>query len=310
MSLDDQALGAGRDVTVSVCLPALDEEKTIGAICACIRRELMPGLVDELLVIDSGSKDGTAAAARTAGATVHHVNDISPLVRGGGKGEALWKSLAVARGDVVVWIDSDIRNFDAAFVSRLVEPFLASPELVMTKGYYRRPISIGDGIYTEQGGGRVTELALRPLLNLLTPELSEMVQPLSGEYAIRRDIARSLPFYAGYGVDIGLLVDVISAYGRKSIRQVDLGARVHENRSLRALGKTSFEVLAAFLERTADRGGLTLHRQLGTALCQFDDDHHPVVSNPQIRELPPWDSLEVDVAWLLEDGEEIVEAVA
>lgn len=297
------------DVTVSVCLPALDERETIGPICETIRCELMPKLVDEILVIDSGSKDGTADTARASGAAVHHVDDIAPRVPGGGKGEALWKSCVVARGDVVVWIDSDIHNFDAAFVSRLVEPFLTSPELIMTKGYYRRPIAIGDGTYADQGGGRVTELALRPLLSLLTPELSEIIQPLSGEYAIRRRVARSLPFYAGYGVDIGLLVDVIASHGLESIRQVDLGTRVHENRSLLALGQTSFEVLSAFIERVAVRGGLTLHRQLGTALRQFDGNHRSVVSNPQIRELPSWVSLEMEV--LLEVDDEIVpEAVA
>lgn len=283
--------GAGGAVTVSVCLPALDEQETIGLICESIRRELMPAIVDELLVIDSRSADGTADAARSAGASVHHVDDISPLVSAGGKGEALWKSLAVARGDVIVWIDSDIRNFDPKFVSRLVAPFLVSPDLVMTKGYYRRPIAIGDGTLTE-GGGRVTELALRPLLNLLTPELSEIVQPLSGEYAIRRDVALSLPFYAGYGVDIGLLVDVIASYGLDSIRQVDLGTRVHENRSLRDLGRTSFEVLTAFVERVASQGGLTLHREMGRSLRQFDGNHRPVISSPQIRELPSWDSFD------------------
>ena len=299
---------AGRDVTVSVCLPALDEIETIGPICESIRRDLIPQLVDEILVVDSGSQDGTADAARAAGAAVHHVNDIAPHVPRGGKGEALWKSLVVARGEVVVWIDSDIYNFDAAFVSRLVEPFLTSPELVMTKGYYRRPIAIGDGTYADQGGGRVTELALRPLLNLLTPELSEIIQPLSGEYAIRREVARSLPFYAGYGVDIGLLLDVIALHGLNSIRQVDLGARVHENRSLQALGQTSFEVLAAFVQRVADRGEITLHRQLGTVFRQFDSSHCAVVGNPQTRELPPWSSRQAGSQ--LEIDEEVIEAVA
>lgn len=300
----------GREVTVSVCLPALDEIETIGTICESIRRELMPELVEEILVIDSGSTDGTADAARTAGAMVHHVDEIAPRVADGGKGEALWKSLAVARGDIVVWIDSDIRNFEAAFVSHLVEPLLTSLDLVMTKGYYRRPIVIGDGTYVEQGGGRVTELALRPLLNLLTPELSEIIQPLSGEYAIRRHVARSLPFYAGYGVDIGLLLDVIASHGLGSIRQIDLGTRVHDNRSLRALGQTSFEVLAAFVARVAERGALTLRQEFGTALRQFDNNHHPVVSEPQIRELPSWVSFAAGKELPLEGDSEIEVAVA
>lgn len=301
--------GTSHDVTVSVCLPARDEEQTIGAICDSIRLMLMPSAVDELIVIDSRSTDGTAAAARAAGADVHHVDDISPRVPDGGKGEALWKSLAVARGDVVVWIDSDIRNFDHRMVPRLIAPFVTSPDLVMTKGYYRRPIATGDGSYTEQGGGRVTELGLRPLLNLLTPELSGIIQPLSGEYAIRREAARSLPFYAGYGVDIGLLVDVIVTYGVNSVRQVDLGTRVHENRSLAALGQTSFEVLAAFVQRVADGGGLTLHRRLGSTLRQFDDNHHPSDTDLQIRELPCWDSSDHEIEQLVHD-DETIEAVA
>lgn len=297
-----------RQVTVSVCLPALDEVETVGTICESIRRELVPELVDEILVVDSGSRDGTADAARTAGATVHHVADIAPRVPGGGKGEALWKSVAVARGDILVWIDSDIRNFDSAFVSGLVDPLLVTPELVMTKGYYRRPLAVGDGTYLEQGGGRVTELALRPLLNLLSPELSQIIQPLSGEYAIRRHVARLLPFFAGYGVDIGLLLDVIALHGLDSIRQVDLGARVHENRSLQSLGRTSFEVLAAFLERVEERGAFTLRRPLGAALRQFDDIHRQFISEPQVRELPSWDRL--DAVTPFESNSQIVEAVA
>lgn len=311
MSPDDVVFDprAGRDTTVSVCLPARNEEQTIGAICESIRRAHMPHLVHELIVIDSGSTDSTAHVARAAGAVVHHVDDISPRVPRGGKGEALWKSLAVARGDLVVWVDSDISNFDPGFVSRLIEPFMTTPDVVMTKGYYRRPIAIGGGGYAEQGGGRVTELALRPLLNLLTPEMSGIIQPLSGEYAIRREVARSLPFYAGYGVDIGLLVDVIAAYGMSSIIQVDLGTRIHENRSLNDLGQTSFEVLAAFVQRVADRGDLTLHRDLGTTLRQFDHNHRSSVSTPQLRELPRWDSLDAGMELLVRD-DAAVEAVA
>ena len=288
---------------VSVCLPALNEEATIGSICAAIRRELMPDLVHELLVIDSGSHDDTVRVATAAGARAHRVGEIDPEIESGGKGEALWKSLAVATGDIVVWIDSDIRNFDAAFVSRLVEPLLESPELVMTKAFYRRPLIDENGSYSEGGGGRVTELALRPLLNLLTPELSGVVQPLSGEYAIRSEVARSLPFFSGYGVDIGLLVDVIATYGIESVRQVDLGTRVHENRSLTALGRTAFEVVTAYLRRVADRGDLTLHRPLAKTLTQFGADHVSAVSEVQIRELPSWESLDAELEGLLHEDD-------
>ena len=285
--------------SVSVCLPALDEERTIGPICEAIRADLIPGLVDELLVMDSGSADSTAAVARSAGAKVFHVADISPRLVGGGKGEALWKSLAVARGDIVVWIDSDIHDFDTHFVSRLVEPLLISTDVAMTKGYYRRPLALGDGSYSDQGGGRVTELALRPLLNLLAPELSDVIQPLSGEYGIRAEVGRALPFFSGYGVDIGLLIDVIARHGWESLRQVDLGTRVHENRSLMELGRTSFEVLAAFVTRVAERGSITVHHPLATRLRQFDAQHGPLDARSEIRELPPWRSREAPTSPLM-----------
>ncbi|MGH2753872.1 MAG: glucosyl-3-phosphoglycerate synthase [Actinomycetota bacterium] len=298
---------------MSVCLPALDEEATIGPICAAVRRTLMPELVDELVVIDSGSSDATAAVAAAMDATVHHVDDIVPRLQRGGKGEALWKSLGVARGDIVVWIDSDIHDFDPAFVSRLVAPLLAEPDLVMTKGYYRRPLAIGDGAYIEGGGGRVTELALRPLLNLLHPELSSIIQPLSGEYAIRTQVARELPFFSGYGVDIGLLMDVVNRHGLAAVRQVDLGVRVHENRSIGALGQTAFEVLAAFIARSSDEGRLTLHRPMADQLRQFDANHRPLVSRLDVIELPPRVSIDPVVRGpgpVLEEHAPSVEAVA
>ncbi|MDQ3957442.1 MAG: glucosyl-3-phosphoglycerate synthase [Actinomycetota bacterium] len=279
--------GDGRTLSVSVCLPALDEEATIGSICESVRRALIPGLVDELLVIDSGSTDSTAAVAAASGATVYQVDAIEPRLRQGGKGEALWKSVAVAKGDVVVWIDSDIRDFDPRFVSGLVEPLLFLPEVVMTKAYYRRPLALGRGPFGE-GGGRVTELALRPLLNLLRPEMARIIQPLSGEYAMRRDVARRLPFFSGYGVDIALLMDVIDRYGQDAVRQVDLGTRVHHNRTLNELGRTSFEVMTAFMARLQDEGSLTLHTPMGETLRQFDRRHREVVTCPEIVELPAW----------------------
>lgn len=286
---------------VTVCLPALDEEATVGSICASIRNALMPSVVDELLVVDSGSSDATVAVAEAAGARVHRVDEIAPLVERGGKGEALWKSLAVANGDLVVWIDSDIRNFDPAFVTRLIAPFTSSRDVVMSKAYYRRPLVTADASSVAEGGGRVTELGLRPLLNLLAPELSGIVQPLSGEYALRTEVARDLPFFSGYGVDVGLLLDVAGRYGVTAIRQVDLGTRIHDNRSIARLGQTSFEVMAALLRRVAGRGDLTLHRPLGETFRQFGPDHGPVVTRPDVRELPPRRSVGSPAALLLRD---------
>jgi glucosyl-3-phosphoglycerate synthase len=248
----------------------------------------MPGTVDELIVIDTGSSDSTRATAAAAGAEVYHVEDIAPQLDEGGKGEALWKSVAVARGDVVVWIDSDIHNFTPDFVTRLVKPLLASPDVAMTKAYYRRPLQRGSSTNDDDGGGRVTEIALRPLVNLLCPELTEIIQPLSGEYAIRREVALGLAFFSGYGVDIGLLVDVVHDYGPAAVRQVDLGTRVHTNRSLHALGRTSFEVMTAFLTRMADLGRLSLHEPLGETLRQFDAGDRPSIARSAVVQLPPW----------------------
>jgi glucosyl-3-phosphoglycerate synthase len=288
----------GSRSSVSVCLPALNEETTIAGICKAIRAALMPGVVDELIVLDTGSSDATTTVAGAAGAVVYKVDDIAPRLQGGGKGEALWKSVAVARGDIIVWIDSDIQNFTPDFVTRLISPLLGSPRLIMTKAYYRRPLQLDATSHDDEGGGRVTEIALRPLMNLLYPKLADVVQPLSGEYAVRREVALDLPFFSGYGVDIGLLVDIVSRYGLAAIHQVDLGIRLHNNRSLHALGRTSFEVLAAFLTRMADQDRLTLHEPLSDALRQFDAGNNPFVSHPDVMELPPWRSLSTEIPGL------------
>lgn len=256
-------------IRVSVCLPALDEATTIGAICGTIRTELADaGVVDELLVVDSGSTDGTPDIAAAAGAKVHSAAALLPAFaeRPGpaGKGDAMWKSLAVATGDVVVWIDSDIRDFDASFVTRLVAPFLADSGVVMTKGFYERPVA------GESGGGRVTEIGARPLLRLLYPRLSGVIQPLSGEYALKSDVARELPFVTGYGVDAGLLIDVVHQHGLDALVQVDLGTRVHRNRDLLELGVTSFEVLHSVLTRLHDIGAIDLADAMPDSLAQFD----------------------------------------
>jgi glucosyl-3-phosphoglycerate synthase len=280
----------GNGSSVSVCLPALNVESTIAEICMSIQGSLMPAVVDELIVIDSGSRDATPARAAAAGADVYHVDDIAPRVDGGGKGEALWKSVAVARGDIIVWIDSDIHNFTPQFVSRLVNPLLASPGLVMTKAYYRRPLQRDAISQDDDGGGRVTEIALRPLVNLLCPELAAVIQPLSGEYAIRRQVAFDLPFFSGYGVDIGLLVDVVREHGLSAVHQVDLGTRVHTNRSLHALGRTSFEVMTAFFTCMADQGRLSLEAPLGDTLRQFDVSNQPSDAHSDVVQLPPWRS--------------------
>jgi len=237
---------AGR---VSVCLPARDEEETVGPIVAAIVRELVygAGVVDEVVVVDDGSTDATAAAAADAGAVVVAAADVLPGVGPGtGKGEALWKSLAVAAGDVLVFCDADLREFDPAFVTGLLAP-LDDPDIGLVKGYYLRP----------DGGGRVTELVARPMIRLFFPDLAAIRQPLGGEFAARREVLEQVPFVQGYGVDLALLVDVAARFGAGRIAQADLGVRHHRNRSLDELGFQSAAVLRAALSRAGvpDREG-------------------------------------------------------
>ncbi len=260
-------------VRVAVCLPALDEATTIGAICRTIADDLVkPGVVDELIVIDTGSSDGTQEVAAEAGAVVHAAEDVLPGVPSGverpGKGEALWKSLAVSSGDIVVWVDSDVRNFSSQFVARLLWPLLDDPTLMMTKAFYQRPLD-RPGAAEGDRGGRVTELAARPLLQLLFPPLGGVIQPLSGEYALRRRVAMEVPFVTGYGVDVGLLIDVAARFGLDAIAQVDLGARIHRNRDLLSLGRTSFQVVQAIVGRLRELGIIDFKGNMTASFRQF-----------------------------------------
>ena len=237
--------------TVSVVLPALDEERTVGAIVATIRRELVDrhALVDELVVMDSGSTDRTAATAASAGARVVRVDDVLPE-RGhvAGKGEALWKSLHVTDGDLVVFIDSDLISFDPQFVVGLLGPLLDDPTVGYVKGLYDRPLNTTEGL-VPTGGGRVTELTARPLLAALWPQLSGFVQPLSGEYAGRRELLEQVPFVSHYGVEFGLLVDLAELAGVDALAQVDLGSRQHSHQPDAALGRMAGQILQTALAR-------------------------------------------------------------
>lgn len=237
------------DQRVSVCLPARDEAATVGPIVERIRRELVERvpLVDELIVIDDHSSDHTATQAAAAGARVIDAAQVLPRFGAGpGKGEALWKSLFASDGDIVVWCDADVHDFDPAYVVGLVGPLLLRPELDFVKGFYARPLRAG-----HDGGGRVTELVARPALALLFPQLTSVVQPLAGEYAGRRELLEQLPFVSGYGVDVALLIDASERAGLDAVAQVDLGTRLHRNRPLLELGPQAAAVLRAVFDRAA-----------------------------------------------------------
>lgn len=236
---------AGR--TISVVLPALNEEETVESVIESIS-PLVDGLVDELIVLDSGSTDDTEIRAIAAGARVVSREQALPEVPvRPGKGEALWRSLAATSGDIVVFVDSDLINPHPMFVPWLVAPLLTCDGIHLVKSFYRRPLGAGDAGAT--GGGRVTELVARPLLAALRPELGCILQPLGGEYAASRELLTSLPFAPGYGVEIGLLIDTFDRLGLDAIAQVNLGVRAHRNRPLAELGAMSRQVIATLLSR-------------------------------------------------------------
>jgi glucosyl-3-phosphoglycerate synthase len=249
---------------VSVCIPTLDEEATIGSIVSTIRRELMVAvpLVDELLVIDSGSTDRTREAATDAGATVLHSADIAPEQGSHrGKGENLWKALLAAKGELICYVDGDITNFGPRFVTGLLGPLLVDREIHYVKAHYERPLANG-GDFQRTGGGRVSEILVRPLLSLFYPELTPIFQPLSGEYAARRPLLEQLPFPTGYGVEIAHLIDLLGMGKMEAISQVDLDQRIHRNRGDGELGRMSFSILRTILHRLERDGKLTLHQAL------------------------------------------------
>jgi glucosyl-3-phosphoglycerate synthase len=242
--------------TVSVVLPALDEEATVGAIVRAIRAELVERdpLVDEVVVVDSGSSDRTAAVARAAGARVVDTGTVLPdHGRVPGKGEALWKALHATSGDLVVFVDADLVGFDPQYVVGLVGPLLTDPGIGYVKALYDRPLTTTEGI-VPSGGGRVTELLARPLLNAFWPELSGFVQPLSGEYAGRRALLERVPFVSGYGVEFGLLVDLAGLAGVDALAQVDLGTRQHAHQSDAALGRMAGQILQTAMARRPGAG--------------------------------------------------------
>ncbi len=236
---------------VSVCVPTLNEEGSIGRTVRVLRDALMERvpLIDELLVIDSGSSDATLAEARSAGAEVCPAAEILPQYGHRiGKGENLWKALHRARGSIVCYVDADIENIDPRFVTGLIGPLLLRPEISYVKALYDRPLALKGRVYPT-GGGRVTEILVRPLFSMFHPELCALVQPLSGEYAGRRSLLETLAYPSGYGVETAHLIDIVRSHGMTALGQCDLDVRVHRNRSNIELGRTAFAILQGFFRR-------------------------------------------------------------
>ncbi len=286
-------------LTISLGLPALNEEATIGNVISAVKTELFDKypLLDEIVVIDSESTDRTVAIAKELGVPVHvHPDILKGSGTRRGKGEALWKSLYVLRGDIICWIDTDIKNPNPNFIYGLVGPLLKEPSLQYVKGYYRRPITVGDKVY-ETGGGRVTELTIRPLFNLFFPELSGIIQPLAGEYAGRRSCLEQLPFFTGYGVETGHLIDVLERFGLSALGQVNLRERQHRNQELGALSQMAFAITQVVIKRLEEREKLRLTEDvnrtmkliaLGDQGLRLDVRHIEDHERPSMLEIPEY----------------------
>ena len=281
---------------ISVCIPTLNEAETIGEIVSTLRSTLMKnvGLVDEILVIDSGSNDGTRAIAEAAGAKVHLSSEIA-AAHGThlGKGENLWKALHVATGDIICYIDGDISNFHPGFVTGLIGPLLTYPEIDYVKAFYERPLDRGESTLASSGG-RVSEILIRPLLSLFYPELSCVLQPLAGEYAARRPVLESLSFPIGYGVEIAHLIDLASAAKLGNIAQTDLVKRIHRNRDDDELGHMAFAILRVVLRRLERDGKLSLSSPLPDLYQSWlidGENIQPVSRTIPEPERPPVNSL-------------------
>jgi glucosyl-3-phosphoglycerate synthase len=282
-----------QNLRISVGLPTLNEEATVRRVIRGIRSRLMERipLVDEIAVIDSDSEDQTREIAREEGVAVHILGDVLPEYGSRrGKGEALWKSLHVLTGDIVVWIDTDVTDTHPKFVYGLLGPLLLRPDVQFVKAFYQRPLRIGAEILAS-GGGRVTELSARPILNLFFPELSGMVQPLSGEQGGRRTLLEQLPFFTGYGVETGLLIDTLQRAGLGALAQVDMKQRIHRNQDLLSLSKMSFQILQVALKRVGEAHGERIWEEANATLKLITQTEggklHLEMHDIAMGELPP-----------------------
>lgn len=260
-----------QNVKISLCIPTLNEEKTIGKEVVLFRSELMQRypLLDEIAVIDSGSEDNTLDVAKSYGADVYLASDILPhLPEKKGKGENLWKAIYQLKGDIIVYVDADIKNIHPRFVYGLVAPLIYREEIKYVKAFYDRPLAFSHGV-RPSGGGRVTEILIRPLFSLLFPDLTAIIQPLSGEYAVRREVLDKISFPIGYGVETSHLLDVYSRWGLEAFAQTDLDQRVHRNQTTQDLGKMAFGILQTFINRASALGLMKELPDMNTILRQY-----------------------------------------
>ncbi len=262
-----------RGLKISLCFPTLNEEATIAKEIVIIRSELQLRykLVDEIVVIDSGSTDRTREVATEFGARVYLATDILPSIEPfKGKGENLWKALYVLEGDIIVYVDADIKNIHPRFVYGLVGPLLADDEVRFVKAFYDRPLALDQKTVKPSGGGRVTELVTRPLFSSFYPDLAQFIQPLSGEYAGFRECFDSIPFPIGYGVETSMLMDIYDRFGMEAMAQVDLDKRVHRNQTTVALGRMSFGIIQTFIAKLKASGKVSIAEELFKAMIQFE----------------------------------------
>ncbi|MFO7848796.1 MAG: glucosyl-3-phosphoglycerate synthase [Spirochaetia bacterium] len=286
-----------QNLSISLCIPTLNEENTIGKEIVLFRSELMDQfpLLDEIAVIDSGSSDRTLEVAESFGADVYLAADILPnLEPKKGKGENLWKAIYQLKGDIIVYIDADIKNIHPRFAYGLIAPLVYRDEIKYVKAFYDRPLAFSQGI-RPSGGGRVTEILIRPLFSLFFPELTGLIQPLSGEYAVRREVLEQIPFPIGYGVETSHLIDVYQKWGLSAFAQTDLDQRVHRNQDTRSLGKMAFGILQTFFSRLQALNIIKDKLELSHILRQFqahDQEFESMEINIEEEERPPMITIE------------------
>ena len=282
-----------KNLKISLCLPTLNEEKTIAKEILIMKSELMTRypILDEIVVVDSDSIDNTRKIARGYGADVYNAAEILPdLEKFKGKGENLWKALFVTKGDIIVYLDADIKNIHHRFAYGLLGPLILFDNIKYVKAFYDRPISIGKSKIRPTGGGRVTELVIRPLFSLFFPELTQILQPLSGEYAGYRELFESIPFPIGYGVETSMILDIYEKWGLDVFAQVDLDRRIHRNQDTRALGRMSFAILQTFINRKKKLGMVDYKEKLYNEMIQYNlikDEFKPDIYKIEGHERPP-----------------------